>query len=165
MTRAASASSKCSLCCTTLGEALWERTQGTVQTDTMLLVMPLSRKRLTDRVLVIPISREIAALNRKSSVKWLVTWENRRKNRKINNKVTERLRPRWASPGGSAVFLAAAVVTNHLVDPQTAQQHSAAFSLLIGRERERWKGIDDRSITGLLLRDYQSATPALEFDV
>lgn len=73
MTRAASASSKCSLCCSMLGEALWERTQGAGQTDIMLLLMLLTWKRLTDKVLVSPMSREIAALNKKSSVKCIVT--------------------------------------------------------------------------------------------
>lgn len=47
--------------------------EDTGQTDIMLLGILLTWKRLTDRVLVNPISREMAALNRKSSVKWLVT--------------------------------------------------------------------------------------------
>lgn len=92
----------------------------------MLRVMLLTKERRTDRVLVSPISREMAALNRKSSVKWLVTWETQKKNAKITNKLTDRVRPRWAGKlvklprwVGCVGCLAAAVITNHLVEQQT----------------------------------------------
>lgn len=79
-TRAASASSKCALCCIRLGEALWAADTGwRSDSDTMDAAgdAVLTWERLTDRVLVSPISREMAALNRKSSVKWLVTWKKK----------------------------------------------------------------------------------------
>lgn len=85
-TSAARASSNSKLCCTTLAVALWKMTTTKKVTSSQRsrVYFNTLEATLTFNALDSPMRQEMAALKRKSSVKWVVTWQeiNQRNNQK-----------------------------------------------------------------------------------